>query len=75
MKLVRDGRPVARIVPLRKPETPAERHARGRVIEQAIADEFGGPSLADIRRIYDSQGWDWPGNEAVHRTHTVADAS
>jgi antitoxin (DNA-binding transcriptional repressor) of toxin-antitoxin stability system len=73
--LVRDGRPIADIVPPGPIETDADRDALGHAIEQRMAARFGAPSLLDYRRIYDSQGWDWPGEEALRRTHTVADAS
>ncbi|MDQ2707934.1 MAG: hypothetical protein M3Z25_09985 [Actinomycetota bacterium] len=73
--VVRDGRAIADIVSAHPPETAAERDERGRAIERRIAERFGGPTLADFRRIYDSQGWGWPGDDAVARTHLAADAS
>lgn len=73
--IVRDGRTIADIVPARQPEAAAERDERGRAIERRMAERFGGPTLADFRRIYDSQGWPWPGDEEIRRTHIVAEAS
>ncbi|MDQ2709116.1 MAG: hypothetical protein M3Z25_16415 [Actinomycetota bacterium] len=74
--VVRDGRAIADIVPAHPaPQTAAERDERGRAIESRMAERFGGPTLADFQRIYDSQGWGWPGDDAVRRTHLAADAS
>jgi antitoxin (DNA-binding transcriptional repressor) of toxin-antitoxin stability system len=76
--VVRDGRAIADIVPVQPAETAAERDARGRAIERRAAERFGGPSIEDFRRLYDSQGWQWPGDETIERTHLihlVADAS
>lgn len=73
--VVRDGRAIADIVPVHHPETAAERDARGLAIERRAAQRFGGPSVEDFRQLYDSQGWEWPGDETIARTHLVADAS
>jgi antitoxin (DNA-binding transcriptional repressor) of toxin-antitoxin stability system len=73
--LVRDGRAVADIVPAHQTETDTERDARGRAIERRQAERFGGPTVAEFRRIYDSQGWEWPGDDVIARTHVIADAS
>lgn len=73
--VVRDGRAIADIVPADQAETATERDARGRAIERRMAERFGGPSVAEFRRIYDSQGWEWPGDDVIARTHLVADAS
>jgi antitoxin (DNA-binding transcriptional repressor) of toxin-antitoxin stability system len=73
--VVRDGRAIADIVPAHQVETMSERDARGRGIERRMAERFGGPTIADFRRIYASQGWAWPGDAEIARTHLVADAS
>ena len=73
--LVRNGRPVAAIVPSATAREAAERDARGLAIERRMAERFGAPTLADYRRIYDSQGWSWPGDEVILRTLVVAEAS
>jgi antitoxin (DNA-binding transcriptional repressor) of toxin-antitoxin stability system len=73
--VVRDGRPIADIVPASASHTAAERGERGLAIERRMAERFGAPTLADYRRIYDTQGWEWPGDDVVRRTQVVADAS
>jgi antitoxin (DNA-binding transcriptional repressor) of toxin-antitoxin stability system len=73
--VVRDGRAIADIVPAQQSETAAERDARGRAIERRMAERFGGPTVADFRRLYDSQGWEWPGGDTIERTHLATDAS
>jgi len=76
--VVRDGRPVADIVPAALDgnlETGAERRERGRVIERRQADRFGAPSVADFHRLYTAQGWDWPGDDAIRAEYVVADAA
>jgi antitoxin (DNA-binding transcriptional repressor) of toxin-antitoxin stability system len=74
--IVRDGQAIADIVPAHRPETAAERDARGRAIERRMAQRFGGPGIEDFRRLYDSQGWEWPGDEEIRRTHLpIQDAS
>jgi hypothetical protein len=40
-----------------------------------MAERFGAPTLADYRRIYDTQSWEWPGDDVVRRTQVVAEAS
>jgi antitoxin (DNA-binding transcriptional repressor) of toxin-antitoxin stability system len=73
-RVVRDGRPIADIVPATA-STDAERTERGLAIERRMAERFGAPTLADYRRIYDAQGWEWPGDDVVRRTQVVAEAS
>ncbi|MBV9142710.1 MAG: hypothetical protein JO115_17660 [Pseudonocardiales bacterium] len=75
VRVVRDGRPIAEIVPAGAPGTDAERAERGLAIERRMAERFGAPTLADYRRIYDTQGWEWPGDDVVRRTQVVAETS
>jgi len=79
--VVRDGRPVADIVPAASTEkldtdtdTDTERRERGRVIERRQAERFGAPSVADFHRLYAAQGWAWPGDDAIRAEYIVADA-
>ena len=74
--VVRDGRPVADIVPATpsaEPETAAQRRERGLVIERRQAARFGAPSVADFHRLYSAQGWEWPGDDAIRAKYVVAD--
>jgi len=73
--LVRDGRAVADIVPATAQPTRALRDPRHIQISQMMADRFGAPTLADYRRVYDSSGKPWPGDDYIRRNHPVADAS
>jgi antitoxin (DNA-binding transcriptional repressor) of toxin-antitoxin stability system len=73
--VVRDGKTIADIIPAGPPRAETERAERGLAIERRMAERFGAPSLADYRRIYDTNGWDWPGDEVVRRSQVVADAS
>ncbi|MGH3867870.1 MAG: hypothetical protein ACRDQ4_17445 [Pseudonocardiaceae bacterium] len=75
VRVVRDGRPIAEIVPATARRTDAERAERRLAIERRMAERFGAPTLADYRRIYDTQGWEWPGDDVVRRTQVVAEAS
>ena len=71
--VVRDGAPVADIVPAQHAD--ADRRARGRQIEARQASRFGAPSIEDFRALYSAQGWPWPGDEVIRREHVVAEAS
>ncbi len=75
VRVVRDGQPIAEIVPATASGADAERAERGLAIERRMAERFGAPTLADYRRIYDTQGWEWPGDDVVRRTQVVAEAS
>jgi antitoxin (DNA-binding transcriptional repressor) of toxin-antitoxin stability system len=70
--VVRDGHAIADIVSAGPSRADAE---RGVAIERRMAQRFGAPALADYRRIYDANGWEWPGDEIVRRSQVVADAS
>lgn len=71
--LVRDGHAVADIVPVTPAQTRADRNAQALAIERRHAERFGAPTLADYRKIYQSSGWPWPGDEAIRRDYLVAD--
>ena len=71
VRVVRDGQPIADIVPA----GGLSDDERGLMIERRMARRFGAPSLADYRRIYDIEGLPWPGDEVVRRMQVVADAS
>ncbi|MBV9164045.1 MAG: hypothetical protein JO309_07835 [Pseudonocardiales bacterium] len=70
--LVRDGRPVADLVPAGA-DCSATQAARA--ITQRMADRFGAPTLAHYRRVYESCDQPWPGDEEIRRRFPVADAS
>jgi len=73
--LVRDGRPVADLVPASADSHAAQAQHAARVITQRMADLFGVPTLARYRRVYESCGQLWPGDEEIRRRFPVADAS
>lgn len=54
----------------RDPELAARSEAAlGRILELT-----GAPGLDDYRRVYDTQGWDWPGDDEICRRYPVASA-
>jgi antitoxin (DNA-binding transcriptional repressor) of toxin-antitoxin stability system len=69
LHLVRAGRPVADLVPA---DTQAQHAARA--ITQRMTDRFGAPTLAHYRRVYESSGHPWPGDEEIRRRFPVANA-
>lgn len=71
--VVRDGQAVADIVPTAA-RSRADRNERALAIERRQADRFGAPTLADYRKVYQSSGWPWPGDDAIRRDYLVADA-
>ena len=75
MHLVRDGRPVADLVPAGADSRAAQAQQAARAITQRMADQFGAPTLAHYRRVYESCGQPWPGDEEIRRRFPVADAS
>lgn len=73
--LVRDGRPVADLVPVGTDvSAPRAQHA-ARATTQRMADRFGAPTLAHYQRVYESCGQPWPGEREIRRRFPVADAS
>jgi antitoxin (DNA-binding transcriptional repressor) of toxin-antitoxin stability system len=73
--LVRDGRPVADLVPVGAGSRAGQAQHAARAITQRMADRFGAPTLAHYRRVYESCGHPWPGEEEIRRRFPVADAS
>jgi antitoxin (DNA-binding transcriptional repressor) of toxin-antitoxin stability system len=89
--LVRDGRPVADIVPASLGSTddselePAEMAAREDratrrpaacvTASEFHAERFGAPTLEHYRAVYAQAGAAWPGEAFVRRHYPVADAS
>ncbi|HZA18111.1 MAG TPA: hypothetical protein VE645_14715 [Pseudonocardiaceae bacterium] len=74
--LVRDGRAVADIVPAVSAQaTRADSNDKALAIERRQAERFGAPTLADYRKVYETSGWPWPGDDAIRRDYLVADAS
>jgi antitoxin (DNA-binding transcriptional repressor) of toxin-antitoxin stability system len=74
--LVRDGQAVADIVPAASPPaTDDDRNQRALAIERRQAQRFGAPTLADYRKVYETSGWPWPGDDVIRRDYLVADAS
>ena len=73
--VVRDGQAVADIVPANTAQTSkTDRNERALAIERRQAERFGAPTLADYRKVYQSSGWPWPGDDAIRRDYLVADA-
>ncbi|HET9254053.1 MAG TPA: hypothetical protein VFO16_02480 [Pseudonocardiaceae bacterium] len=73
--LVRGGHPVADLVPVGADPMSTQAQQAARAITQRMADRFGAPTLAHYRRVYDSCGQSWPGEEEIRRRFPVADAS
>ncbi len=69
--LVRDGQAVADIVPAGSAQATNE---RALAIERRQAERFGAPTLADYRKVYETSGWPWPGDDVIRRNYLVADA-
>lgn len=75
VRLVRDGQAIADIVPATTAQTSkADRNERALAIERCQAERFGAPTLADYRKVYQSSGWPWPGDDVIRRDYLVADA-
>ncbi|MBV9141569.1 MAG: hypothetical protein JO115_11740 [Pseudonocardiales bacterium] len=73
--LVRDGQVVADIVPAGSaPTTTPGRNEIALAIEQRQAERFGAPTLADYRKVYETSGWPWPGDDVIRRDYLVVDA-
>jgi antitoxin (DNA-binding transcriptional repressor) of toxin-antitoxin stability system len=73
--LLRDGRPVADLVPAGADCSAPQARQVAREITQRMAERFGAPTLAHYRRVYESCGQPWPGDEEIRRQFPVADAS
>jgi len=73
--LVRDGRPVADLVPVGTDVSAARAQRAARAITERMADRFGAPTVAHYRRVYESCGQPWPGDEEIRRLFPVADVS
>lgn len=73
--LMRDGQPVADVVPAT---------SRGQLSEEAwaaavqrstrMAARFGAPTLEHYRRVYQALRQPWPGDENIRARYPVADA-
>lgn len=73
--LVRGGRAVADIVPATTAHTSnADRDERALAIERRQAERFGAPTLADYRKVYQTNEWPWPGDDVIRRDYLLADA-
>lgn len=72
--LVREGRPVADLVPAGAGSRAGQAQHAARAITQRMADRFGAPTMAHYRRVYESCGHPWPGEEEIRRRFPVADA-
>ncbi len=81
VRVVRDGRPLADIVPASRPAAPeygawpAARDPRHDAVVRAHANRFGAPGLEHYRRVYAAAGREWPGEDWVRSHYPVADAS
>ncbi len=78
VRLVRDGRPVADIVPVPDQLGAAieeSRPTRDIAIGRAMANRFGAPTLKHYRDVYSQLGRDWPGETYIRAHHPVAEAS
>ncbi|MGH3829771.1 MAG: hypothetical protein ACRDRS_04850 [Pseudonocardiaceae bacterium] len=73
--LVRDGHAVADIVPATTAQTShTDRRERALAIERRHAERFGAPTLAEYRRVYQTSGWPWPGDDVIRRDYLLADS-
>lgn len=73
--LVRDGRPVADLVPAGADSREAQAQQVARAVTERMAERFGAPTVAHYQRVYESCGQPWPGDEEIRRRFPVADAS
>lgn len=72
--LVRDGQPVADLVPACAGADRTAVWARAREISGRVAARFGAPTVEHYRHVYASLGQSWPGEEEIRRRYPVADA-
>jgi antitoxin (DNA-binding transcriptional repressor) of toxin-antitoxin stability system len=74
--LVRDGQPVADVVPAGSYRRISE-EAWSAAKQQAtrMAARFGAPTLKHYRRVYEALRQPWPGDEEIRARYPVADAS
>ena len=72
--LVRDGRPVADVVPAVSSTDPGSDRdwIAARQTSQRMADRFGAPTLEHYRRVYQSLQVPWPGDAEIRRRYPVA---
>lgn len=78
--LVRDGRPVADIVPTpasatRTADARPHRDPRHAEVVAEHAARFAAPRLEHYRQVYVASGQDWPGEDYIRTHYPVADES
>ncbi|MGH4006870.1 MAG: hypothetical protein ACRDTH_01645 [Pseudonocardiaceae bacterium] len=56
MHLMRDGRPVADLVPAGADSRAVQAQQAARAVTERMADRFGAPTLAHYRQVYESCG-------------------
>jgi hypothetical protein len=66
--MIDDGLP-----PLAAPD--ASRGERSRAIVARMVARFGAPTIEDYRRVYEQDGFSWPGDEEIRRRHPVVRAA
>jgi hypothetical protein len=54
------------------PRDPDLRKRSDEALAAILGDLGGAPSLDDYRKVYDTQGWPWPGEEQIRDTYPVA---
>lgn len=77
MHLVRNGQPVADVVPATE-SVRRMSHDEWQSVQQRarhMAALFGAPTLDHYRRVYESLQQPWPGDEEIRARYPVADAS
>lgn len=74
--LVRDGQPVADVVPAdSRRQISEESWATAVARSTRMADRFGAPTLEHYRRVYQALRQPWPGDENIRARYPVADVS
>ncbi len=54
------------------PLGPEQKAVANRILAEILDDLGGKPALGDYRRVYDTLGIEWPGNERIRDLYPVA---
>ena len=76
--LVRDGQPVADIVPIPATRADDARPARDPRHGQVVSEHtgrFGAPSVEHYQQVYAAAGRTWPGEDYIRAHYPVSDLS
>ncbi len=54
------------------PLSPEQKAVADRILAEILDDLGGKPALGDYRRVYDTLGIEWPGDERIRDLYPVA---